>query len=169
MTNGGKLDAELRETFRTGKNTLVEALFAVQSNAPKLQKDSINPHFKNKYISLEDLMGQILPLLADNKLLLIQSPTQGDQGEPTLTTTIIHVPTGDVLESTMALVLDRENPQGQGSAITYARRYSLMAILGLVADVDDDGNAGSKPRRKSKRAVQEPDDDGDTFDDDIPF
>lgn len=108
---------------------------ALQKQLPKLQKTGINPHFNNKYIPLEELVSAILPLLHEYNFVLTQQPTL--EG---LYTALWHE-SGDKIEFTMALGLgDAYNPQQQGSAITYARRYSLMAVLGLVADTDDDGN-----------------------------
>lgn len=109
---------------------------------PGIQKDSVNPHYKNSYVSLEKLMEVTVPVLHEHEVVLLQLPTTvGDR--PALKTTLLHVPTGESIEDTMLLMLDKENPQGQGSAITYARRYSLMSILGLVADEDDDGEAAT--------------------------
>lgn len=125
-----------------GHSSLNAALLSVQQNIPQLTRDSINPHYKNKYVSLDSLMPQILPLLNDNWLVLSQLPTHID-GAPALTTRITHAPTGEFVEATMPLILDKQNSQGQGSAITYARRYQLLSMLGLVADVDDDGAQAS--------------------------
>ena len=130
------------------QHDLAAALLAVQKSAPVLRKDSKNPHFKNTYIGLDSLMETILPLLNDNGLVLLQFPTIHG-GAPALRTRILHAKTGTEIEDTMLLVLDRDNPQGQGSAITYARRYALMSILGLVADEDDDGAAAS-PRKQEQ-------------------
>jgi hypothetical protein len=60
---------------------------------------------------------------------------------PALRTRLTHVPTAEYEEDSMPLSAGKETPQGQGSAITYARRYSLMAALNIVADKDDDANA----------------------------
>jgi ERF superfamily len=122
------------------------ALLAVQKAAPALQKNAINPHFGNKYVSLDSLMPQILPLLNENGLVLMQPPTHFE-GAPALTTIITHPASGESVEFTMPLILDKQNSQGQGSAITYARRYALLSILGLVADVDDDGAKASTSTR----------------------
>lgn len=130
--------------------TLGEALLAVQKEAPALQRDAINPHFKNKYVSLDSLMGQILPVLHKHGFVLVQSPTV-ENGEPALRTKLLHAPSGEAIEDTMLLVLGKTDPQGQGSAITYARRYSLMSILGLVADEDDDANAARPRQRREKQ------------------
>jgi hypothetical protein len=122
--------------------TLAAALLAAQKEMPSLQRDSINPHFKNKYVSLDSLMWKILPVLNEQGLVLLQHPTTLE-GRPALRTRLLHE-SGESEEDTMLLVLDKDNPQGQGSAITYARRYAVMAMLGLVADQDDDGAAASK-------------------------
>ena len=134
---------------------LAEALLAVQKSAPKIQKDAINPHFKNKYISLDKLVPQILPVLNEEGLILTQLPTGDEQGNPALTTRITFAATGECIEATLPLILDKQNSQGVGSALTYARRYALLSFLGLVADEDDDGERASKVgvvnRRSSRR------------------
>lgn len=136
--------------------TLADALLAVQQAAPKLQKDSINPHFRNKYISLDALMPQILPVLNSNGIVLTQFPTHGPDDAPALLTRLTHAPTGEVIESTMPLMLDKQTAQGLGSAITYARRYSLLSILGLVADVDDDGADAEKDAPRARMTPRRP-------------
>ena len=129
---------------------LTKALLDAQRAMPDLQKNAINPHFKNKYISLDRLMEQVLPVLNEHGLVLIQAPSYLGDSEPALSTTLLHAESGDEFETTMPLILERDNPQGQGSAITYARRYALMSILGLVADEDDDAEKASAGVRKPK-------------------
>ena len=126
---------------------VIAALAKVQAEMPGIQKDSVNPHFKNSYVSLNKLMEIVLPVLQENGLLLIQAPTFTDAG-PGLETIITHVESGESWSAVMPLMLERDNPQGQGSAITYARRYALMSILGLVADEDDDGEKASPARKR---------------------
>lgn len=118
---------------------------------PELQKNSLNPHFGNKYISLDSLMTQVLPILNKHELVLVQAPSIANGNEPALTTTLIHAPSQENIQSQMLLVLDKDTPQGQGSAITYGRRYSIMAMLGLVADEDDDGQAATGAKRARPR------------------
>lgn len=105
----------------------------------------MNPHYKNKYVSLEKLMEIVMPILHANDVVLLQLPTTYDD-RPALKTKLLHVPSGDAIEDTMFLMLDKDNPQGQGSAITYARRYALMSTLGLVADEDDDGEKATRKK-----------------------
>lgn len=122
---------------------LMDALLAVQRAAPKLQKDAINPHFKSRYMSLDSIVEKAMPLLSEHGLVWTTLPCRDVQGEPALRYRMIHAESGEELSETMPLLLAKPDPQGQGSAITYARRYSLVAVLNLVADEDDDGNAGS--------------------------
>lgn len=71
----------------------------------------------------------------------MQEPCALDNGQPALRTRLIHSETGEFIESTMPLILAKNDPQGQGSAITYARRYALAAIFGVTGEKDDDGNS----------------------------
>lgn len=112
-----------------------------QQEFPKLQKDGENPHFRSSFITLDNLLAKALPVLNKNGLMLMQGVTTLD-GQPALKTAITDGT--DVVETTMLLMMKSNDPQGQGSAITYARRYSLMALLGLAAGEDDDGNAANE-------------------------
>jgi len=133
--------------------TLAEALFAAQKEMPDLVKDSTNPHFKSTYISLHGLLDQVVPILQKHDILFVQLPSTADGGEPALTTSFIFIPSGDSLSATTPLVLAQQSAQGQGGAITYMRRYALMAALALVAeDEDDDGNGSSRGATSGSRA-----------------
>lgn len=125
------------------------ALAAAQAEMPELVKDSTNPHFSSRFISLKGLLEQVLPVLRKHGLLLLQPPSNLS-GQPALTTIIRHVETGDQIEATTPLCMAKQDAQGQGGAITYMRRYQLMSLLGLVADEDDDGNSASeRPKRRT--------------------
>ncbi len=126
---------------------LMAALLAVQAEAPKVVKDQTNPHFKSRFASLDAVMDAIGPILTRHGLVWATLPGRVD-GEPALTYKLVHVATGETLEGSMPLMLKSADPQGQGSALTYARRYSIMAVLGLVPDEDDDGN---RAQRASER------------------
>ncbi len=131
---------------------LEQALLEFQKAAPSLHKDAKNPHFGNAYLSLDGLLAKIRPALNKQGLLVIQSPTLFESF-PALRTRIIHAETGEFFEDVMPLAAQQQTPQAQGSAITYARRYSLMAMLGLVADDDDDGNASEADAKKQQGAA----------------
>lgn len=132
--------------------TIAQALHAFQAEGIALQKNAINPHFGSRFIALDTLMEKVLPALNKHGLALVQAPSHID-GTPALATTLIHVESGEQIQTVMPLMLAKNDPQGQGSAITYARRYALMAILGLVADTDDDANsASSAPARRTTQS-----------------
>lgn len=131
----------------TSTDSLWTALLAAQKDAPALLRDASNPHFKSKFLSLEGLVEAVRPILNTHGLVVSQAPTVVD-GQPALRTTIAHAATGEKLEDVMLLLAAKDDPQGQGSAITYARRYSLMGMLGLVAEEDDDGNAAVRSRQR---------------------
>ena len=123
---------------------LLPALLAVQAEAPTLAKNATNPHFKSKYAPLDTIVETVGPILAKHKLVWMTFPGRDEDGEPSLTYRLAHAPTGEVVEGSMPLLLSKRDAQGQGSAITYARRYALCAVLNLVADDDDDGHAAGQ-------------------------
>jgi len=122
---------------------LAPALVALQGDLSPVSKSAENPFFKSSYAPLPEVMKAVQPLLAKHKLAVTQFPSTVD-GQSALRTILIHE-SGQLIEDTQLLLLTKQDPQGQGSAITYARRYGVMAVLGLVADEDDDGAAGNTP------------------------
>jgi hypothetical protein len=118
-------------------SNMIADFIKVQQNLPSVGKDG-KGNF-GKYMKLEDIMPKVIDVLNKNNFIVIQSPTITEEGSPALTTTLTYY-NGEVLaQDTMLLMLDKQTAQGQGSGITYARRYALCAMLGLVADEDDDG------------------------------
>jgi hypothetical protein len=104
--------------------------------------------YKYSYADLATVVETVKPILAKHGLALSQFVSGGDMTAQTLTTYLLHK-SGQFISHEMTLLLPKEDAQGQGSAITYARRYSYMSALGLVADEDDDGNAASKAVAKA--------------------
>jgi hypothetical protein len=129
---------------------LAEALVKFQAEVENVSKDGKNPFFKSKYATLENVISTAKPSLTKNGLSFMQLP----EGEG-MTTIIMHT-SGEFIEAWAALELKDKTPQGQGSAITYMRRYALSAALGLATEEDDDGNAASKPVTASKSAIEKP-------------
>lgn len=128
---------------------LAEALVKFQAEVENVSKDGKNPFFKSKYATLENVISTAKPSLTKNGLSFMQLP----EGEG-MTTIIMHT-SGEYIEAWAALELKDKTPQGQGSAITYMRRYALSAALGLATEEDDDGNAASKPVA-AKAVVEKP-------------
>jgi len=130
-----------------------DALFRIQKAAPSLRKDARNPHFGNTYITLDAVMDAVKPLLHAEGILIMQLPAAAGP-EPALTTVLYHTESETYVSGTMPMVLDRQGPQAVGSAITYYRRYSILSMLGLVADEDDDAeSAHSTTDQKDPGAV----------------
>jgi len=121
---------------------LAPALVALQADLKPVGKTADNPFFKSKYAALPEIMHAIQPLLAKHRLAVSQFVSHIN-GQSAIRTILLHE-SGQAIEDTGPLMLPKNDPQGQGSAITYARRYGVMAVLGLVADNDDDGNAATR-------------------------
>jgi len=105
-------------------------------------KDAVNPHFKSRYADLASVRNAVLPVLGKYKLSVVQLPTECESG-PALLTILMHS-TGEYIQTLMLIRATKSDPQGVGSALTYARRYALQSVAGVAADDDDDGNAGSR-------------------------
>lgn len=124
---------------------VAKAFVALQADLTPVEKNGKNPFFNSEYIKLPDVMLMIQPLLAKHKLGVMQPVTNID-GVSAIKTILIHE-SGETMEfEPMPLLLPKQDPQGQGSAITYARRYALCALLGIVADEDDDASNASQPK-----------------------
>ena len=132
-------------------NELAAALVAAQAEFAAIPKTAENPFFKSKYADLATVISHTQPILARHGLAVSQHPTTLD-GEPALTTWLLHS-SGQSLKDTMRLCAAKSDPQGQGAAITYARRFAYMAVLGLVADVDDDGQAATKAKQSKQHSL----------------
>lgn len=128
---------------------LTNALLAVQKELKAVTKDATNPHFKNQYATLDALTEYARPLLTKHGIAVVQGCVAPDRDEDgavvamTVETTLLHGPTGEWLSTGVIIPLDKSNPQGAGSAVTYGRRYGLSALLALTTDNDDDGAAAS--------------------------
>lgn len=133
---------------------IYQALSDFQAKCPLIKKDASNPFFKSKYAPLDSILPIVLPLLKECGLVVSQIPN-----ETTLKTIIAHIESGEVLEGNADLILDKQNPQGHGSAITYMRRYALVSMLGLNTEEDDDGNKASafKVGKKDREAKNKQD------------
>lgn len=120
-------------------NELAKALIAFQADLPKVELDATNPHFKSKYTSLTELTDKALPALSKHDLAFTATPQVTESGF-VLEAHLIHASGASL---TASFPIAETNPQKVGSAITYYRRYALASMTGIVADLDDDGNAAS--------------------------
>lgn len=117
---------------------IIPALLKAAENIHHAEKDAQNTHTKNSYATIASVIEATKKPLLDNKILLIQLPTS-----KSLTTRLQH-DSGQFYEVEMDLLLPKADMQGLGSAITYARRYSITSMLNM-SQVDDDGLDASRP------------------------
>jgi hypothetical protein len=133
---------------------LAAALAKAQADIKAVGKDRTNPHFKNKYATLDAIMDAVRPVLAKCGLSVIQSASEAVQGF-TVTTTLLHS-SGEWIESVVPVPVSKQDAQGVGSAITYGRRYGVSALLALATDEDDDGQAAAKAKPEAQKPAPKP-------------
>lgn len=119
---------------------LATALCLAQAEMGGAVKDSNNPFFKSSYADLTSIIKAIKEPFAKHGLSYVQLPITSDGGKGMGVTTMLLHKSGEWLQSEYLLPMAKIDPQGAGSAITYARRYALQAMVGIPA-VDDDGEA----------------------------
>lgn len=122
---------------------LAAALAAAQAEMPRITKGHENSFFKSNYADLADVTATISPTLSKHGLAVTQLPG-GFSDHQVLTTILMHT-SGEFVASDMPMMPVKADPQSQGSALTYARRYALLAICGVhPAGEDDDGNTATQ-------------------------
>jgi hypothetical protein len=143
---------------------LVAALSKFQGAMKSVSKNAANPYFRMRYADLDAIWDACRKPLADNGLSLVQMTVELD-GKLYLETTLYHS-TGQYLsgrypltpmkqEKDVGWVLSND-PQTIGSALTYARRYAMSAMLGISADEDDDAERATKgPRKEAPKQTQD--------------
>ena len=131
--------------------SLAAALNKAQAEMSGAKKSAKNPFFKSNYANLEEVINCVKEPFADNGLSFVQFPISGD-GVAGVETIIMHE-SGEFISGEFMLKCSKNDPQGMGSAITYARRYGLQSACGVPSE-DDDGNAASakKPAMTAKEA-----------------
>jgi hypothetical protein len=135
-------------------STAIADLIAAQGACDPVLKDATNPHFRSKYASLSSCVDACKEAFHKHNFALLQSNGHDEYGQY-VKTELLHT-TGASWGSVVYLVLSKQDMQGLGSAITYARRYGLLGMVGLAPE-DDDGNAASAPAKpQPKPAPQAP-------------
>jgi hypothetical protein len=125
---------------------LAKALSIVQGKLTYAKKDSKNPFFKSNYADLESVWDACRELLSNNNLAVAQFPgLYSDLDKSMSLTTILTHSSGEWISQEMSVPVTKPDAQGAGSALSYMRRYSLAAVVGVVSanQEDDDGNAAS--------------------------
>lgn len=135
---------------------LAKALSQAQAELQDAKKDSINPHFKSRFASLASVRAAITPTFSKHGLSVAQyNEPCGDKG--VCVVTLLMHESGQWLKGRLYVPVVKQDPQGFGSAISYARRYALGEIANIATDDDDDAELASKPApAKAPPAKAEP-------------
>jgi len=133
---------------------IASALVRAQKAFGPALKSSTNPHFRNRYADLAACVEAVIDGLNDNGIALVQKTFEHMDGV-VVETVFIHE-SGEMLEGGRLFVpASKGDAQGFGSALTYARRYSLMAACGIAPE-DDDGNAAAKHKKPETKTDSKP-------------
>lgn len=130
------------------------ALLKAQKAITFATKDAMNPHLKNRYADLQSVIEAIKPALNDAGIFFMQSATPSPDDKLHLVTRLIHE-SGEWIEDEIVIPVVKQDAQGHGSAMTYARRYSLASMTGLFQS-DDDGNEVTISKTKPEAKKVEP-------------
>ena len=141
---------------------LAKALLKAQEQMRPVTKDAVNPFLRNRYASLSAVLDVVRKPLLDNGILLVQRCVESEPGTAGVETRLIHT-SGEWIASTTTIPLPDADPgtksanagQAVGAAISYARRYGLMAMLSLAAVDEDTDNEVRQPRFQPPQARQQ--------------
>lgn len=123
--------------------SILKALALFQESCPPIVRTSNNPFFKSKYASFDDIQKHIKSYLSKNGLVVTQANIVAD-GLPFVESVVWHVESGENIKSVFPVIAGKSTAQDYGSAVSYAKRYSLTGLLNLIiADEDDDANTVS--------------------------
>lgn len=129
--------------FQTSETTskLDAALAKAQGEIEAAAKDKVNPAFRSKYADLTAVWAAIRPALSKHGIAVTQWPLHSEDNRLHMMTRLAH--DGEWIRAEFSIPVDKQNSHGYGSAVTYAKRFSLAAAVGVVADEDDDGNGAA--------------------------
>ena len=134
--------------------SILNALHTAKSLFAKAERSKQNSHLKNRYSTLDDVLAAVEPGLEECGLVMFQSVIDSEAtGLLKVETKLFHAESGEWVSFLMIVPISKNDAQGYGSALTYARRYGITAALGL-SQVDDDGNLAAKGVKDFKRELE---------------
>lgn len=140
---------------------LASGMLEFQKLAVTAKKDGKNPHFRSNYSTLESVITAVNQGNQFGLFFTQEIEVKNYQKDIVIVTTVRHIADDNTYVSKLPIILSQanmENPQKIGSAITYAKRYTLQAVYGLPSE-DDDGNEASKPTINITKPIPKGDDD----------
>jgi len=132
---------------------IAEALSKALPNIEAATKDKENPHFRSKYADLSSIMDVCKAPLAEVGIIVMQPPSSN--GDKVSVSTVLMHSSGQWMACNLEMQPVKGDPQGYGSALTYARRYSLMTACGIAPE-DDDGNSAAKAKPAPSKPATQP-------------
>lgn len=147
------MKAETKAPAKPDHKNIFEAYAALQAELKPAIKSAENPFFKSKYADLHEISKTVKDPLANNGLIVTQT-TQIEGEQIILKTSLIHMATSTEITSYYPVSYTKIDPQSIGSGLTYARRYQLACICGVVTE-DDDGE-GAMPRKSEQKPETKP-------------
>lgn len=135
-------------------SAFAKAFVAAQRDFGPALKSKNNPAFRSKYADLGACIEAVIDALNSNGITLLQRTHPDDSGV-TVETILLHESGDSWASGPLHVPASKQDPQGYGSALTYARRYSLMAACGIAPE-DDDGNAASQPAKAAAKQASKP-------------
>lgn len=157
MNDGGAMEFAQRDAEQQqreqhmNKSGIAKAFVAAQKGFAPALKSSTNPHFRSKYADLAACVEAVIDSLNSNGIALVQHTHECDGGV-TVETVFLHESGETMSGGKLFVPASKNDAQGYGSALTYARRYSLQAACGIAPE-DDDGNAATRgaPQRQAPK------------------
>jgi len=134
---------------------IAAALAKVQAVLKGAAKDSVNPFFHSTYADLASVWEACRKPLSDNGLSVVQTTAVGEGHALIVETTLLHI-SGEWISGQMPMLLNKQDPQGIGQAITYGRRYGLSAIVGICPEDDDAEPERKEPPKKTVKKTEPP-------------
>lgn len=131
---------------------IIPALLTAQKAIKHAVKDALNPHLKTMYADLPSVIDAIKEHLNNAGIVYLQTPGETANNYLFLTTTLFHE-SGEWIQGTMSVPIVKQDPQGFGSSLTYARRYALASITGLKQEDDDGEKAVAKKKKETHSAT----------------
>lgn len=131
---------------------IIPALLKVKEKLQAVIKDSNNPFYKSKYATLESHLLEVEPLLAENGLLLLQPTVYNDLTNMNSVESNIYHSSGQFVSASLAITATGLDAQKIGASVTYYRRFTLGALLGII-NADDDGNTASNKVNPAQKIV----------------
>lgn len=135
---------------------IAKALAEAQLEIEPVEKNATNLYYGRQYVTLTGCYQACRQVLAAHGIAIIQTPIETESGLIAVETTLVHHASGQAIGGVVELPIKSQDPQAAGSAITYARRYGLMTLVGMSPE-DDDGNKATRPAEEpSKKATIKP-------------